>query len=161
MMIIAMRKRLDIKNIDLRLIHFFRKWHIPLARGSIFLVYFWFGIIKILGLSPASPLAQALVEKTVGVQYYHPLFITLAIFECLIGIMFLFPKATRVVIPLLLLHMVLVCSPLILLPDRSWQSFLVPTLEGQYIIKNAVIIALAIGLAASTKPMTKKSKRYT
>ena len=111
-----------------------------------------------MGLSPATPLAEALIKKTVGLHYFHPLFITLAIFECIIGILFLFPKMTRIVIPLLLLHMLIVCSPLLLVPNLAWQSFLVPTLEGQYIIKNAVIIALAIGVAASTQPLRSKKR---
>ncbi len=131
-----------------------------MARFSIFLIFFWFGLIKILGLSPASPLAEALSAKTVGLQYFHTLFILLAIIECVIGILFLFPKATRIVIPLLLFHMAIVCSPLLLVPEHTWQSFLVPTLEGQYIIKNAVVIAVAIGIAATAKPLHTSAKPY-
>src|SRR5690606_7008526 len=110
---------------------------------------FWFGFIKLIGISPASPLAESLVTKTLGSQWFDPLFIILAVIECLIGILFLFPKAVRIIIPALFIHMIIVCSPLLLLPDQTWQSFLVPTLEGQYIIKNIVIIALAFGVAAN------------
>lgn len=112
-----------------------------------------------MGLSPAGPLARALVDKTVGLQYFGLLFTLLAYLECVIGVLFLFPKATRVVIPLLLLHMLIVCSPLLLVPEYTWQLFLVPTLEGQYIIKNAVVIAVAIGIAASTRPLISTKKR--
>ncbi len=150
------KQKLEITKIDLKLIAFFRRTFIPTARFSIFLIFFWFGFIKLLGLSPASPLAEALTAKTVGMQYFDPLFYTLAAVECLIGILFLFPKATRVVVPLLLFHMLIVCSPLVLVPDYTWQQFGVPTLEGQYIIKNAVVIAIAIGIAASTKPLQPK-----
>jgi uncharacterized membrane protein YkgB len=144
------------KNIDLQIIEFFKKTYIPVARISIFLVFFWFGLIKILGLSPASPLAEALTAKTVGMQYFDTLFIVLAVLECIIGVLFLFPKMTRVVIPLLLFHMVIVCSPLVLVPELTWQLPFVPTLEGQYIIKNAVVVAVAIGIAASTRPLARK-----
>lgn len=139
--------------IDLRLIRFFKRTFIPFARISIFIVFFWFGFIKLLGLSPASPLAEALTAKTVGAQYFNTLFVVIALVECIIGVLFLIPKATRIVVPLLLLHMAIVCSPLLLVPEYTWQSFLVPTLEGQYIIKNAVVIAVAIGIAASAKPL--------
>lgn len=139
--------------IDLRLISFFRRTFIPFARISIFIVFFWFGLIKLIGLSAASPLAEVLTARTVGMEYFDLLFKLLALVECLIGILFLIPKATRFVVPLLLFHMAVVCSPLILLPEYTWQSFLVPTLEGQYIIKNAVVIAVAIGIAASAKPL--------
>jgi uncharacterized membrane protein YkgB len=149
-------KKQTYESIDLRVIDFFKKIYVPAARISIFLVFFWFGLIKLLGLSPASPLAEALTAKTVGIQYFDALFIILAALECIIGLLFLFPKLTRVVIPLLLFHMVIVCSPLVLVPEYTWQAFLVPTLEGQYIIKNAVVVAVAIGIAASTRPLAHK-----
>jgi len=141
------------QQIDLKVIGFFKRTFVPFARIAIFLVFFWFGLIKLIGVSPASPLAEALTAKTVGMQYFDILFITLSIVECVIGVLFLFPKLTRIVIPLLLLHMVLVCSPLVLVPELTWQAPLVPTLEGQYIIKNAVVVAVAIGIAASTPPL--------
>jgi uncharacterized membrane protein YkgB len=146
-------RKLKITELDLRLVAFFRRTFVPFARFSIFLIFFWFGFIKLAGLSPASPLAEALTAQTVGMQYFDVLFYALAVVECVIGILFLFPKATRIVIPLLLFHMIIVCSPLVLVPEHTWQQFGVPTLEGQYIIKNAVVIAVAIGIAASARPL--------
>jgi uncharacterized membrane protein YkgB len=140
-------------EIDLVLIAFFKRTFIPVARFSIFLIFFWFGLIKLVGLSPAGPLAAALTAKTVGIEHFAFMFHLLAVIECVIGLLFLFPKATRIVIPLLLLHMLIVCSPLILVPHYTWQQFGVPTLEGQYILKNAVVIAVAIGIAASATPL--------
>lgn len=151
------KQNINVAGLDLRLIDFFRRTFIPFARFSIFLIFFWFGFIKLLGLSPASPLAEALTAKTVGMQYFDALFYILAAVECLIGVLFLFPKATRIVIPLLIFHMLIVCSPLVLVPEYTWQQFGVPTLEGQYILKNAVVVATAIGIAASTRPLRKAS----
>jgi uncharacterized membrane protein YkgB len=151
-------KHIDYAHIDLKVIAFFKRIHLPLARFSIFLIFFWFGAIKLLGLSPASPLAEALTAQTIGMQYFDTLFVILSLLECLIGVLFLFPKMTRIVIPLLLTHMALVCSPLIILPSYIWQQPFVPTLEGQYIIKNAVVVAVAIGIAASAQPLSKPRK---
>jgi uncharacterized membrane protein YkgB len=75
------------------------------------------------------------------------------LFECLIGLLFLIKGAERVVIPLLLVHMITTFGPLVFLPSETWQAFLVPTLEGQYIIKNLVIIAAAIGIASHLHPI--------
>ncbi|HYH75614.1 MAG TPA: hypothetical protein VD735_06695 [Candidatus Saccharimonadales bacterium] len=152
------KQKLKLSELDLRLIAFFRRTFIPVARFSIFLLFFWFGLIKLIGLSPASPLAEALTAKTVGMEHFDLLFYALAVIECIIGILFLFPKATRVVIPLLLFHMVIVCSPLILVPGHTWQQFGIPNLEGQYIIKNAVVIAVAIGIAASATPLKSQER---
>lgn len=151
-------KKIDYAHLDLKIIAFFKRIYIPAARFSIFLIFFWFGIIKLVGLSPASPLAEALTTQTIGMQYFDTLFILLSLMECIIGILFLFPKMTRIVIPLLLAHMVLVCSPLVILPAFVWQQPFVPTLEGQYILKNAVVVAVAIGIAASAQPLSKDRK---
>lgn len=150
-------KSQNIKEIDLRLIAFFSKTFLPFARFALFLIFFWFGLIKLLGLSSASPLAQALISKTIGMQYFDGLFYLLAAIECVIGILILFPKTTRIVIPLLLFHMVVVCSPLLLLPGYTWQQLGIPTLEGQYIMKNVAVVAVAIGIAASAQPLKQTS----
>lgn len=145
---------MNIKTLDLKLIAWLRRSFLPLARLAIFVIYFWFGILKLFDLSPVGPLAQALAAKTIGLAHYSLAFHILAVYECLIGVLFLFPKATRIVIPLLLLHMIIVCSPLLLVPHLAWSRLFVPTLEGQYIIKNMAIIALAIGVAAQTRPLS-------
>lgn len=150
---------MQLQAVDLKLINWFRKAFVPMARVAVFIVYFYFGVLKLLDLSPASPLATALTAKTIGIAHYHTAFIILAIFECVIGLLFLFPKATRIVIPLLLIHMAVVCAPLVLIPDQVWTRAFVPNLEGQYIIKNVVIIAVAIGIASQTPPLAKPTHR--
>lgn len=147
------KRSLPLHTLDQRIISFFKTTSIPLARIALFIVFFWFGFIKLLHLSPAGPLAEALTQRTIGLELFGPLFLLLAAIECIIGILFLIPKAVRIVIPLLFIHMIIVCGPLVLVPDMTWQAFLVPTLEGQYIIKNIVIVALAFGIAAHTEPI--------
>jgi uncharacterized membrane protein YkgB len=149
---------MSVKTLDVTLIHFFRKISIPAARISLFVVFFWFGILKVIGLSPASALVQRLFEHTIPFIPFSIFLIAFGLFECLIGILFLIKGAERIVIPLLLIHMITTIGPLILLPTETWQQFLVPTLEGQYIIKNLVIIATGIALAAHLHPIHFKEK---
>ena len=126
-----------------------KKIEAPLARLAIFIVYFWFGALKLLGLSPATPLVFALFEKTLVSFVPFGIFYTLfSTFEIVIGILFLIHGLERVAIYLLALHLITTALPLFLLPDLTWQSFLVPTMEGQYIIKNVLIAALAVGIAS-------------
>jgi uncharacterized membrane protein YkgB len=146
-----------VEHYDQKIINFFKRTYIPAARLALFAVFFWFGFIKLTGMSPAGPLAEALTAKTVGPELFGVLFKILAFLECLIGVLFLIPKAVRVVIPLLFLHMAVVCAPLVLVPELTWQQPFIPTLEGQYIIKNLVIIALAFGVAAHTEPLASKN----
>lgn len=150
--------KLNIKTIDLEIIAWAKRLFVPIARTAFFVIFFYFGFLKLLGLSPASALAEALTAQTIGMQYFDLSFTILALFECLIGVLFLIPKATRVVIPLLFIHLAVVCSPLIIVPQMVWQQPFVPNLEGQYIIKNVALVAVAIGIAASTMPLKKRAK---
>ena len=152
------RKNEQIVALDMRVIAFFKRSFIPFARIALFVTFFWFGLIKLLGVSPASPLAEALTIRTAGPELFWPLFLLLAFVECIIGLLFLIPKAVRIVVPLLIFHMLIVCSPLVLVPEFTWQAPFVPTLEGQYIIKNIVIIAAALGIAAHTEPLIAKER---
>ena len=148
---------MKLRTFDIEAIHFFRRVSIPMARFGLFVVFFWFGILKVLGLSPATPLVQALFEHTISFMPFSIFIILFGLFEMLIGVMFLIKGYEREVIPLLFLHMITTFMPLFLLTSETWSGFLVPTLEGQYIIKNLVIIATAIGIAAHLHPLPKRS----
>jgi uncharacterized membrane protein YkgB len=56
---------MSIRAIDITLVHFFRRVSVPVARFGLFVVFFWFGALKVLGLSPASGLVQRLFENTI------------------------------------------------------------------------------------------------
>jgi uncharacterized membrane protein YkgB len=146
---------MSIQKIDSSLIHFFRKIFVPSARIGLFIVFFWFGFLKVIGLSPASGVVQRLFENTIPFMEFSTFLVLFGLFECLIGVLFLIKGMERVVIPLLLVHMITTFGPLVYLPEETWQKFMVPTLEGQYIIKNVVLIAAAVGIAAHLHPIKK------
>jgi uncharacterized membrane protein YkgB len=125
--------------------------NVPFARFALFVVYFWFGALKLLGMSPAGPLVTALWLKTIPFIPLNKFMILFASYEMLIGILFLIPRLERLAIACLLMHVSTTVMPLILLPGIVWQMFLVPSLEGQYIIKNIVIVALALSIGASLR----------
>lgn len=133
---------------DKKVIEFTKVWAIPFSRFAIFLVYFWFGALKVFSQSPANPLVSALLEQTLPFITFNDFIIVFGVFEMIIGIIFIIPHLERLGILLLSLHLVTTIMPLFILRDATWQSFLTPTLEGQYIIKNVLIIALAIGIFA-------------
>jgi uncharacterized membrane protein YkgB len=124
------------------------QWFEPVARVAIFVIYFWFGLLKLLNLSPATPLAAALVSHTIGMSYFSASFKALAVFECVLGLLFLIPALTWLSVALLVIHLVIVSSPLVLVGNVAWIHPLVPTLEGQYIIKDLALLALAVGIIA-------------
>lgn len=146
---------MNLHDIDVKIIHFFKQVSIPAARFGLFVIFFWFGLLKVLGLSPATPLVADLFSQTIHFMDFGTFIILFGLFECLIGIMFAIRGLERVVIPLLFVHMITTFMPLFLLPETTWSGFLVPTLEGQYIIKNLVVIAAAIGIASHLHALPK------
>lgn len=144
---------MNITRIDHRIIYFLRRNFIMFARISLAVVYIWFGLLKVLGLSPASGLVHDLFNATIHFMSFGTFYILFAWFEILIGVLFLIPRLTRFVIPLLLFHMITTFMPLVFLPSEAWNGFLVLTLPGQYIVKNLVIIAVALGIAAHMHPL--------
>ena len=143
---------MSLGKLDSRLITFFGKVCTPFSRLALFIIFFWFGLLKVLELSPASGLVIDLLERTIPFVGPGTFLIMFGLFECLIGILFLIKGAERWALFLLLIHMITTFGPLFFLPLETWQSFMVPTLEGQYIIKNLAIIATAIGLVSRLKP---------
>lgn len=144
---------MSVQNFDLRLIRFFKDFFAPTARFGLFVVFFWFGLLKVIGLSPASGVVQRLFEQTIPFMDFGTFLVVFGVFECLIGVLFLIKGAERIVIPMLFIHMLTTFGPLVYLPSETWQMPFVPTLEGQYIIKNVVLIAAAMGIAARITPL--------
>lgn len=147
-----------IYKIDHSVIAFARRFSMPTARLALFVIFFWFGFLKLLDTSPANPLVAALLHRTLPFLSFNEFIIFFGLLEMLIGILFLMPHAARVVMPLLALHMATTFMPLVLLPAVTWQGFITPTLEGQYIIKNLVIIALALSIASNLEPLSERIK---
>ncbi len=123
----------------------------PLARFALFLIYFWFGLLKVVGESPANPLVSDLLEKTLPFVTFDQFIVFFGLFEILIGFLFLVPRFERSAIVLFAVHMVTTFMPLILLPAVTWGGVFVPTLEGQYIIKNIALIALVALIGGNLK----------
>jgi len=137
-----------LRKIDETIIRFLRKIWRPVSKLSVFIIFFYFGLLKVLGFSPATPLVELLFQKTINYFSFDVFIKFFGLFEMIIGLFFVIPKMERLAILLLVIHMFTTFLPLILLPQVTWQKFLVPTLEGQYIIKNLVIISLALVIGA-------------
>lgn len=121
----------------------------PISRVALFVVFFWFGLLKVIYMSPAADLVTSLQVKTLPFFGSEFFIVLLGVVEMTIGMSFLVPKITRLAILLLILHMATTFLPLIFLPDIAWQYAFVPTLEGQYIIKNLVLLALAMQIGVN------------
>jgi len=125
-----------------------RQYFVPIARLSLALIYIWFGILKILDPSPAESLVHNLQNATIPHIPFNFFYVAFSYFEVILGILFLFPKLTKIACLLLLFHLFTTVLPLIALPHTTWSNYLTPTLIGQYIIKNVAILVVAWGIYA-------------
>ena len=142
-----------LSRIDSHIIAALQRYSIFIARASLFVVFFWFGILKLFHTSPANPLVEGLLARTLPFITFPKFILLFGIYEMLIGIIFLLPGFERLAIALLIPHMITTILPLILLPTITWQGLLTPTLEGQYIIKNILIIACAVVVGTRLMPV--------
>ncbi len=120
------------------------KHSVNMMRVALAIVYIWFGALKIFGMSPAGEL----VEKTV--YWFKPeIFVPiLGICEVIIGLGLLVKKLIPITIVLLLLHMAVTFFPVFIVQTVCFDVFpYEPTLVGQYIIKNIVLISGALVIA--------------
>lgn len=125
---------------------------ILLLQLSLGIIFLWFGMLKFLDASPAEAIASKTMSLlTFGLLKPEVSVPLLAAVECIIGIGIITRKFLNYITPILYLQMAGTLLPLFLFPKLTWQAFLVPTLEGQYIIKNMVLIAAAITLNAVEK----------
>ncbi len=131
---------------------------ITLLRFSIGFIFIWFGMLKFFpGISPAEQLVTDTVHRvTFGVFTNVQINIGLASWETLIGIGLILGRFMRFTLLLLFLQLPGTFLPVLFFPDQIFEwTPLVPTLKGQYIFKNLVLIAAAIILGGNVgqKPL--------
>ncbi|PLX22239.1 MAG: hypothetical protein C0599_06930 [Salinivirgaceae bacterium] len=141
-------------RIDKRITYWMAEQGIKLLRISIGVIFTWFGALKFFeGLSPAQDLAIETINlMTFGLLPQKVIIFGLAIWEVAIGIGLLFNIFLRETLLLLYLQMIGTFAPIFLFPDLVFTKFpYALTLEGQYIIKNLVVVSAGITLGATVR----------
>ncbi len=148
---------LNIDSLDGRIASLMKKYGVRALQISLAVIFIWFGILKTVGLSPAADLVLATVK---WMPFFTPEVWLKIIgwWEVIIGVSFLFHKTKRIAIALLAMQMAGTFLPLIILPDITFQPGrypYAPTIEGQYIIKNLLIISAALVVGGTVRPTDK------
>lgn len=130
-----------------------RKASYLLAHAALFIIFFWFGALKLFDVSPANNLVHDLLQiiPIMNLWPFESFIIVLGLVEMLIGILFLFRKTAMLAVCILIPHMLTTMLPLVFLPHLTWSGVMIPTLEGQYIIKNLVVVALALAVVVEKR----------
>ena len=140
------RKRAD--EVDETITTQMDRWGVPVLRVAIAVVFVWFGALKLFGISPAGELVASTVY-VVDPALFVPV---LGVWEVVIGLCLLYRPLVRVGIFLLFVQLPGTFLPIVLLPEVVFTA--VPyglTVEGQYIIKNLVIIGAALVIGGTLR----------
>ena len=152
----------EFRKVDRRIRQEMARWGLPSLRISLGIIFLWFGFLKFFpDVSPAENMARDTMKSlTFGFVPTGLGMKILAAWECLIGLGLLFRFCMRLTLFLLALQMVGAMSPILLFPEQVFVKFpWVPTLEGQYIIKNLVLISAGLVLGASVEGPAKRTRR--
>lgn len=142
------------ERVDVRLTRWMARYGIVILRVSLGVVFFWFGALKFFpGLSPAQDLATRTIERlSFGLIPAGAALVLLAAWECAIGLGLIFGLLMRVTLLLLFLQMLGTITPVFFFPQEVFTRFpYAPTLEGQYIVKNLVLISAGLVLGATVR----------
>jgi uncharacterized membrane protein YphA (DoxX/SURF4 family) len=142
------------ENLDRHITDWMAKNGVTLLRISVGIVFFWFGVLKFVpGLSPADELATRTISVlTFGIVPPEVSRPVLAAWECLIGLGLISGLFIRATLLLLFVQMMGTITPLVLFSHETWTIFpIAPTLEGQYILKNIVLITAALVIGATVR----------
>ncbi|GAB5410640.1 MAG: DoxX family protein [Balneolaceae bacterium] len=137
------------EEVDFAITNWMAKYGLLIMRVGLGIIFLWFGALKYFpGLSPA----EELVKNTV--YFVDPAFFipVLATWEVLIGVGLIAGKYMRTTLLLLFLQMPGTALPLLVMPDIIWETFPFGlSLEGQYIIKNLVLVSAGLVLGATVR----------
>lgn len=135
-------------RLDRTITEYMNRLGVPTLRIALGVVFIWFGGLKIIGGSPAAELVASTVY-VLSPEFFVPV---LGVWEVVIGLCLLYRPLIRVGILLLFLQMPGTFLPVVLLPDVVFST--VPhalTVEGQYIVKNLVIIGAALVVGGTVR----------
>jgi uncharacterized membrane protein YphA (DoxX/SURF4 family) len=144
----------NLQATDERITAWMARYSIPLLRIGLGLIFLWFGALKFFpGLSPAQELATRTIDMlTLGIMPASLSIIVLATWECVIGLGLIVGRGMRLILLLLFAQMAGTVLPVFFFPQEVFLHIpYAPTLEGQYIIKNLVLVAAGLVLGATVR----------
>ncbi|MGK9149124.1 hypothetical protein KXS11_15940 [Plantibacter flavus] len=127
-----------------------RRIAVPFVRLALATVMLWFGIPKLIpNGSPAEDIAvDTVAVLTTGMITGDLARILVGSLEVVIGCALLIGRFMPLILAVMLGHMAATFAPLVIFPALTWHGPMVGSLEGQYILKNIIIIACVMILAA-------------
>ena len=146
----------SLDAVDVRLTRWMSRHGVRLLRYAIGVVFVWFGALKLVpGLSPAEALVRATMPFLPGDVFVA----VLGAWEVAIGALLLYRPTVRAALFLLALQMPGTFLPFAVLPELCFSQWPLTspldlfalTTEGQYIVKNVVLVTAALVVGATVR----------
>jgi len=143
----AILEKANIFDLDLSNLLSQRSAH-KLLTWSLSLTFFWFGFLKVINMSPV----VGLLRHSFSFFAAQPFLGLLGFFEILISIGLLIPKVRKITITLTILHLFGTVSVICIAPNILFAPYFpVLTMEGEFILKNFILISACLMLLFSSR----------
>ena len=149
------RMRLGLEAMERGFAEWASTHGVAILRISLGIIFVWFGVLKLCpGLCDVEVLAGRTMQTlTWGLVPVKICIRMLALAECGIGAGLMFSPTggqwMRLTTMCLMLHLAGTFLPLVMFPGETWKHFpYAPTLVGQYILKNLVLMSAAVVVGA-------------
>ena len=131
------------------MIQFMSGYGIRILRVCLGIVFVWFGLLKVIGQSPVAELVAHTVYW-VPSEFFVPF---LGVWEIVVGVGLLFALALRLTLLLFWLQMAGTFLVLVVKPEIAFQGGnpLLLTTEGEFVVKNLVLIAAGLVVGGSVQ----------
>jgi uncharacterized membrane protein YkgB len=148
-----------IDRVDLVILPFLRRVAVPLLRIALGIVFVWFGLLKVFEVSPVAEF----VARTVYWVDPHFFVPALGVFEVMLGVLLLLGRMMRLTLLLFVAQMIGTFLTFLILPNVTFRhgNPLQLTVEGEFVVKNLVLIAaaLVVGTTVRRKPGASRRPR--
>lgn len=152
---IISRLRALYNRVDERAVRVMTAHGLRVLRVSLGLVFLWFGLLKVVGVSPVAELVSVVIP------WFPPnvSVLLVGLFEVVLGLGLLSGLAIRLTLALFWLHLAGTFLVFVFRPDITFQNGnpLVLTEEGEFIVKNLVLIAGGIAVGSTARRIQKES----
>ena len=121
---------------------------LPALRVALGGVYVWFGALKIAGTTPVADLVRA-TTPWADPSWFVP---AMGAFEVALGLWLILGRGLLLALPLFVGHLIGTFGVLVMVPEVAFQAGnpLRLTVEGEFVVKNLVLLAAVILVATKT-----------
>ena len=138
-----------VDRIDRRVVAVLQRWSVPALRVALGVVFVWFGALQVVRASPVADLVARTVYW-VDPDWFVP---ALGVVEIAIGLGLILALGLRVVLFVFVGQMIGTALVFVVLPHVAFQDGnpLLLTVEGEFVVKNLVLIAAGMVVGATVR----------